>query len=132
MKVGPIIAMLELEARRHHVRTWDGDLAWFWEPTEMINLPADGWSLHRNGYLLAELIAPEDPADTKLWVGLYGNWLTCAATDDRNIKVGPLVMWKPAPGYAVPALLAGSQVWIESRFTERLPPFTFLAANWSR
>lgn len=132
MKLGPVIGLVEFEARRHHVRSWDGELAWFWEPTENINLPADGWSIHRNAYLLVEAQKPIEPDDKKLWLGAYFTWASCAATADRNVRLGPLLMWHPADGYGVPTLLAGSQVWIESRFAPTLPPYTFLAANWSR
>lgn len=132
MKVGPLIALAEFEARRHHVETWHTEMAWFWEPTENLNLPADGWSIHRNLYVLGEAVKPADPADRKLWMGAYGTWASCAATEDRNIRLGPLVMWHPTPGYTMPTFLIGSQVWIDSRFAPTLPPYTFLAANWSR
>ncbi len=132
MKVGPLIALAEFEARRHHVETWHTDLAWFWEPTENLNLPADGWSIHRNLYVLIEAQKPADPADKKLWAGAYGTWASCAVTGDRNIRLGPLVMWHPAARYTVPTLLIGSQAWIDSRFAPTWPPYTFVAANWSR
>lgn len=131
MRVGPIIAVAELEVRRHHTRDWDGNLQYFWEPAEMVVIPADGWTFHRNGYLLAEIQKPENIEDRSLRIGLYGTWVSCLETDDVNVKAGPLLWWKPTRGLVMPVFLVGSQYWFVSRFHDALPPYTFLAAHWS-
>jgi hypothetical protein len=137
-KAGPVIVVLELQYRRHHVEVPDRDLAYFWEPTEMLNVAADGEVINRNGYLFFELIKPVKRTaevaadDTKLWVGAIGMWQSSPQTGDRNIRVGPIASWKPANGLQVPTLLIGAQAWVDSNFVPVLPPYTFVAASWAR
>jgi len=131
-KVGPAIAMVELEARRHHVRAPADPFDWYWDPAEMMVVGDDGWTFYRNLYAFAELVEPADPLDRKLWVGACGNWSVSPGAGDENLKLGPMVMWKPTPAPGVPTLYAGAQVWVKTRFVPTLPPYSFLAANWSR
>lgn len=131
-KVGPVIAVLELQYRRHHVEAYTGDLEWFWEPTENLLVPADGAVVNRNAYLFVEVIRPEDDQDRKLWLGAVGFWQLAPATGDENVRLGPVAFWKPAPGPSVPMLIIGAQAWLESRFVPTFPPYSFVAASWSR
>ncbi len=136
-KAGPVIVMLELQFRHHHVEAFGQELEWFWEPTEMINVSADGDVINRNGYLFFELIKPVKAAegvpanDRKLWVGALGMWQTSPQSGDRNIRVGPVLFWKPANGPTVPTLIVGAQAWVESSFAPVFPPYTFVAASWA-
>lgn len=136
-RLGPVIAVLELQYRKHHVTTADGDLAWFWEPSDMLNLAADGEVINRNAYLFYEVKAPraadaERPADdAKLWLGLVGFWQTSPQSDDRNIRLGPVAFWKPKDGPRWPTLVLGAQPWLDSNFAAVLPPYSFVAAIWN-
>ncbi len=136
-KAGPVILVLELQYRKHHVELYDGELAWFWEPTEMINVAGDGEVINRNGYLFFELVKPTKaseagPAnDRKLWIGALGMWQTSPQSGDRNIRLGPVLFWKPADGPTVPTFILGSQAWLDSSFHPTFPPYTFLAAQWA-
>lgn len=131
-KAGPVLALVELELRHHDVHTWGGGLEYTWEPTEMLTVAAQGWTIHRNAMAFVQLVAPTDENDHTLMVGAMGNWNNAPATGDTNIVLGPVVAWKPAHGPKVPLLYLGAQAWIESRFVPTLPPYTFLAANWTR
>ncbi len=137
-KVGPVIAVFELQYRRHHVTVPGYDLQWFWEPSDMINIAADGEIINRNGYLFYEVQKPREagadaPAnDAKLWAGLVGFWQTSPQSGDRNIRLGPVAFWKPAHGPKVPTLIVGAQAWIDSNFTPTFPPYSFVAATWTR
>jgi hypothetical protein len=143
-KVGPIIAVLELQYRHHHVEgaapgAAGGEIAWFWEPTEMLNVAGDGDVVNRNAYLFAELrkpvrATPGGPQvdDRKLWLGVIGMWQGCPQSGDRNVRVGPVFIWKPARGPTAPTILGGAQAWVVSNFTPVLPPYSFVAASWSR
>ncbi|MDP2313111.1 MAG: hypothetical protein Q8P41_09425 [Pseudomonadota bacterium] len=137
-KAGPVIVVLELQWRHHHIEVPGGELEWFWEPTEMLNVSGTGEVINRNGYLFFELIKPTTateaaPADDrKLWIGALGMWQTSPQSHDRNIRVGPVAFWKPANGHKVPTLIVGTQAWIDSSFTPVFPPYTFVAANWAK
>ncbi|MDP2310069.1 MAG: hypothetical protein Q8P18_28895 [Pseudomonadota bacterium] len=137
-RAGPVIVVLELQWRHHHVEAYDRDLEWFWDPSEMLNVSADGDVINRNGYLFFELIKPVKPAegvpanDRKLWIGALGMWQSSPQSGDRNIRLGPVLFWKPANGPTVPTMIVGSQVWLDSNFTPVFPPYTFVAANWAR
>jgi hypothetical protein len=131
-KVGPVIAVLEVSYRRHHVEAFETDLDYFWEPTEMLLVPADGAVLNRNAYLFGELRKPTAEDDRKLWIGAVAFWQLALGTQDENLRIGPVAFWKPAVGPNVPTMIIGSQAWVESRFVEPLPPYTFVAASWAR
>lgn len=136
-RAGPVIVVLELQLRHHHVEVPNQDLDWFWDPSEMLNVSADGDVINRNGYLFVELVKPVKAAegvpadDRKLWVGALGMWQTSPQSGDRNLRVGPVLFWKPASGPTVPTIIVGSQAWLESNFANTLPPYTFVAANWA-
>ncbi|MFN7145464.1 MAG: hypothetical protein ACK4YP_16945 [Myxococcota bacterium] len=137
-KAGPVIAMIELQYRHHEVQSYEGDLTWFWEPTEMINVSATGEVINRNAYLFYEVVKPRaatevDPgSDAKLWLGAVGFWQTSPQSGDRNLRLGPVAFWKPAHGPSWPTIIVGAQAWIESGFAPTFPPYTFAAASWSR
>jgi hypothetical protein len=119
-RAGPVIAVVEGQVRRHHARLLDGDLAWYWDPTELVTIPADGTTWQGDAVLLAEA--------GPLRAGLMGTWTACPATDDEAVRLGPLLTWKP--GEHGPTLYAGAQAWLESRFAPTFPPYTFLALEW--
>ncbi len=137
-KVGPVVAVLEGQYRRHLVRAPEVEIAWFWEPTERLNVPADGDVFNGNAYVFVEIRAPRPatdgaPADDrKLWVGVVGMWQLCPQSGDENVLLGPVAFWKPASAPAAPTLIMGAQAWLESGFTPVLPPYTFVAARWER
>ena len=119
-KVGPIIAVVEAGVRHHQV--WS-ELEWFWEPSEMLTIPREGLVIRRSAILLLE---PREEPPVR--IGFLGNWDSCPATDDENVRLGPLLMWKPTP--KTPTLYAGTQAWLVSRFADPFPPYVFLAAAW--
>ncbi len=131
-KAGPVILVLELQVRHHEVTASSGDFAWFWEPTEMINVAATGEVINRNVYLFYEVIKPADEQDRKLWIGAVTFWQWSPQSDDTNVRVGPVAFWKPAPGPKWPQLIIGAQAWVESNFTPVFPPYSFVAASWTR
>jgi hypothetical protein len=128
IKAGPVVAVAELEARYMEVRPWRGEVEYFWDPTEMLDVKLHGWTFHRN--LLVAAILQEGPGDKKLWLGGILNWATCPATDDENLRAGPILWWKPNNQRAVPNILLASQGWWISSFVEPLPPYTWLALRW--
>lgn len=136
-RVGPVIAVFELQYRRHAIEVPGYDLKWFWEPSDMINLSADGEVINRNAYLFYEVRAPREagadgPADdAKLWLGLVGFWQTSPQSGDRNIRLGPVAFWKPKHGPSWPTLIIGAQPWLDSNFAPVLPPYSFVAATWN-
>lgn len=136
-RVGPVIAVFELQYRRHAIQTPGYDLQWFWEPSDMINLSPDGEIINRNAYLFYEAKAPREagadgPADdSKLWLGLVGFWQTSPQSGDRNIRLGPVAFWKPKDGPKWPTLILGAQPWLDSNFAEVFPPYSFVAATWN-
>lgn len=132
LKAGPFIAVLEGEVRHHDVHTPDGQPMYWWEPTEMLLIPGEGWVFNRHLYLLEEFEPRDGDDDAFFYAGVYGVWSTSLGTGDENIRMGPLVIVKPAPGPTWPSFFVGMLPWIESRFIADLPPYTFLAANWSR
>lgn len=131
-KVGPIVAVVEVEGRKHDLHSFPGDLVWTYEPTEMMVVRHDGWTIRRSAIVFWEVQHAATEQDPKLWVGALGNWNSSPAADDENRLLGPFVAWKPTAGDAMPTFFLGSQAWLESRFRPVLPPFTFLAANWAR
>ena len=137
-RVGPVIAMFELQVRHHRVDTPGADLAWFWDPSDMLNVAAHGEVINRNLYVFYEARAPRPATagdsgdDAKLWLGLVGFWQTSPQSGDRNIRLGPVAFWKPNDGPSWPTLIIGSQPWLESNFTPVFPPYTFVAASWNR
>lgn len=131
-RVGPVILVLELQVRHHEVSASSGAIEWFWEPTEMLNVPAVGEVINRNAYLFYELNKPAHDQDRKLWIGAIAFWQWCPQSLDQNVRIGPVMFWKPAPGPRVPTLILGAQAWVESGFTPVLPPYTFLAASWAQ
>lgn len=131
-KVGPIVAVVELEARRHDLHSFPGDLEWTYEPTEMMVVRRDGWTIRRSALVFWEVEHAAEEQDPKLWIGVLGNWNSSPAAEDENRLLGPFAAWKPASGERVPTLFLGSQAWLENRYRPVLPPFTFFAANWAR
>lgn len=131
-RVGPIVAIVELQVRRHDVASASGELAWFWEPGELLTIPAHGFTVHRDAMLLYEAVRPMEEGDPLLRAGLYGTWSTCAASEDVSARLGPAVMWRPDARPSTPTLYGGAQIWLVSRFVEAGVPYTFVAAEWSR
>lgn len=133
LKVGPVVAMLELEARHHDLWGFRGDLAWTWEPTDMLTVASHGWTVHRNAYLLGVLHDEGQITDPPyLWVGAYGQWISAPATGDENVRLGPVAAFRTGAKPGVPTVFVGSQAWLRSRFRDTLPPYTFVATQWSR
>ncbi|MFZ5475582.1 MAG: hypothetical protein ACOZNI_02300 [Myxococcota bacterium] len=131
-RAGPVIAVLQLQVRKLDVAASKRDVDWYFEPSELLVVPAHGVTLHREGYLLVEAIRPAEAGDRMLRAGLYGTWSTCAATDDESVRAGPIAAWKPGERAGVPTLYAAAQAWLVSRFEDRWTPYTLLAAEWSR
>lgn len=131
-RVGPVIAVLELEGRHHHTRTVDGDFPYWWDPSEMLTVASDGWVIDRKAYLFFELLHPAEEGDRKLWIGEYTDWMASPSTGDESLRSGPIVMWKPNDQPAMPTFIVGGFVWAQSRFAEKLPPYTVIAAQWAR
>lgn len=131
-KVGPYIAVYEATVRGQRLTAWDEPLAYTWDPAMMVIVPASGWVVHQRLLTLAEFVAPAVEHDDMLRGGLMTEWTLSPATDDRNVRIGPLVMWKPTPRLATPTLIFGSQVWVVSRFGDPMYPYMFAAANWAR
>jgi hypothetical protein len=137
-KVGPVIAVIELQYRHHDVNSAGEDIQWFWEPTEMLNVAGTGEVINRYAYMFYEVrepvsAAPGVPADDrKLWIGAAGAWQSSPQSGDTNVRVGPIGFWKPAHGPTAPTLMIGALVWVESNFADPFPPYTFVAANWTR
>ena len=81
-RAGPMIAMLELQYRHQSVQVAGEDLVWFWDPTEMLEVAADGEVFNRNLFVFYEARRPraataDDPGDdSKLWIGAVGFWQT--------------------------------------------------------
>lgn len=130
MRGGPIIGVVELAVQRNDIYPWSGQIDWYWDPADMINVNAHGYVIRRNAYLFAELIKPADPDDRKLWIGPVLQWTSNHASDDRNVRLGPVMFWKPARGDAIPNIIAGVQPWLVSRFVSTWPPYCFVAARW--
>lgn len=128
IKVGPLLAVAELEARYLLVHPWRGTMRYFWEPTEMLDVPMEGWTFHRN--LLLAAILQEGPGEKKLWLGGIMNWSVCPNTDDENLRAGPILWWKPADRLWVPNILLASQGWWISSFIDPLPPYSWMALRW--
>lgn len=129
-RVGRVVAVVEVELRRHFVRA-EG-LRYVWEPAEQMVIPADGHTLRRAAYLFWQAVPGAGETDRRLWIGVAGNWDSAIETGDSNTKLGPLVMWRPIAGAAAPLLITGTQAWLDSRFTGTLPPYSFAAAIWSK
>lgn len=128
LKAGPVIGVADLEARYHHVKPFSGELRWFWDSTEMINIAAEGWTYNSTQMLVG--VVHKGEGDEKLWIGGMGNWNACPATEEVAWRAGPLIWWKPNPKPQVPDIVLGSQVWWKSRFHAPLGPYTFLALRW--
>jgi hypothetical protein len=131
-RVGPIVAVVDVEGHYHDLHTFDAPVAWTWEPTDMLVVAGRGWSLHRAATVFAEVVAPPERQDPLLWIGALANWDSSLSSGDQNVRAGLFLAWKPAPGAAVPTVFGGAQAWVESRFAPTFPPYSFLAANWSR
>lgn len=129
-RAGPVIAVAELTVQRNDLYTYANDLDWYWDPTDQVNARAHGWVVRRAGYLFGELIRPDGPTGRKLWVGALANWNSTRASGDRNIRLGPVAIWKPTDATDMPSFLFGSQAWVDSRFHDTWPPYSFLAARW--
>lgn len=128
-KAGPFIAVLEFEARHHSVTAYDGVPDYFWEPTDMLLIPGEGWVFYQHLIFLEEFV-PKQGREPYLWAGLYGVRSEAPATGDRNLRAGPLVMARARTGW--PEVFAGFTPWIESRFIDPFPGYVFCAVNWSR
>lgn len=129
-KAGPVIAIAEYTVIRNDVYTWDGTLEWYWDPTDQVNSPAHGWVIRRGGYLFLEILKPSTPTDRKFWIGPVVSWVSNGGSGDENVRLGPVLLWKPTPAKAMPTILLGSQAWVISNFHETWPPYTFLATRW--
>lgn len=130
-RAGPVAAQLEWESRLHRMRL-PSDAQWVWEPSEMLVEPVDGWVHLQNAMAFLLLVPGEGEADRRLWVGGWLHHGRVPASGDENLRVGPAGLWKPDPEPAWPTFAAGTQVWLESRMAPRLPPYTFVAATWTR
>ncbi len=129
-KAGPVIAIAEATVQRNDMFSYRKDLVWYWDPTDQINAPAHGWIIRRAGYLFFEALKPQTPTDRKLWVGPMLNWVSNSAAADANIRLGPVLLWKPTAAEEMPTFMLGSQAWLKSRFHDTWPPYTFLAIRW--
>ncbi len=129
-KAGPVIGIAELTVVRNDLYGYRRDLTLYWDPTDQINAPAHGWVIRRTVYLFADVIDAESATSRKLWVGPALNWTSNALTADRNIRLGAMMLWKPTAGPAVPTVALGCQAWVESRFHDTWPPYTFVAMRW--
>jgi hypothetical protein len=128
LKVWKIIAVGDMEARYRVLRPFTGTFEWYWDSSEMINLPTEGLSYTSSQMVVG--IIHQGEGDEKLWIGAMGNWNGCRETKEDAWRAGPLIWWKPTPSPSVPDLVLGSQVWWKSRFHEPLGPYTFLALRW--
>ncbi len=129
-KAGPVLGIAQLTVVRNDLTNYAGDLEWYWDPTDQINSPAHGWVVRRTGYLFWDIVHPTTATAKRLWIGSLLNWTSCAITDDRNIRLGPIVLWKPLDAATMPTIALGSQAWLVSRFHDTWPPYTFLALRW--
>ena len=99
----------------------------------MLTVASHGWTLHRNAYLLAVVHDEGTITDPPyLWVGAYGQWISAPATGDENLRLGPVAAFRTGAKPGVPTIFMGSQPWLRSRFRDTLPPYTFVATQWSR
>ncbi len=129
-KAGPILAIAEATFVRNDVYGYRKDLTLYWDPTDQIDAPAHGWVIRRTVYAFYDAINPATPTSRKLWFGPALNWTSNALTDDKNIRLGVLALWKPNDGPTMPTFVLGSQAWLASRFHATWPPYTFLAFRW--
>jgi hypothetical protein len=118
-RAGPVVAVVDGEARRHEVTGPAGEFTWFWESTELLVTPAHGWTVHANAYLLGE-------ADAGWRAGFWGTWDASPGAADENLRLGVLAT-VPTPG---PEVIVGAQAWLRSRFLPMFPPYIVLAARW--
>jgi hypothetical protein len=131
-RVGPVVAIVELQLRRLEMLGSGQDVAFYFDPSELLLVPASGWTVHRDAYVLVEGIRPDAPGDRLLRAGVFGTWSTCVESADESVRLGPIAMWKPTAKPTMPTFFAGAQLWLEGRVYERFTPMTLLAAEWAR
>jgi hypothetical protein len=138
-KAGPVVLVLEGMGRYNAIDpSGDATFDWYWEPGDMVNAPTQGWVIHRNAYVFVQAIengplSETNTDDRRLWVGATAFWTVAPASGDDALRVGPTFVVKPGTGPKVPQLLIGAQAWLESSSQpEALPPYTFVAASWTR
>ncbi len=91
-----------------------------WDDTVMLNGALAFWAFKEK--------SDEDPR--MFFLGARFDHQYVFGTGDRQVKVGPMVVWKPAKSAAVPVLVFFAQAWIESPIHEELPPYLAGAAIW--
>lgn len=131
-KVWRLIALAELEGRHHQARTLDGPFDFWWEPSEMLTIASDAWVIDRKAWLFGELLRAETDADRKLWIGAVAMSLSAPSTGDHSLRLGAVALYKPTDEPAMPQFVLGAMPWVTSRFTEPLPPYVVMAAQWNR
>lgn len=129
-KAGPVLGIAELTVVRNDVYGYRKDLVLYWDPTDQVNAPAHGFVIRRTFYLFADIVHPDSATARRLWIGPALNWTSNELTSDRNIRLGAMLLWKPNDAPAVPTVVLGSQAWLDSRFHDTWPPYTFLAGRW--
>lgn len=99
---------------------YDAELRW--DDTLMVNSALAFWALRED--------SKDDPR--MLWVGARFDHQYVFGTEDRQLKAGPMIVWKPGRARAVPTLIFIVEPWLRSTAHELfVPPYLAAAALWS-
>ncbi|MBM4368303.1 MAG: hypothetical protein FJ102_18970 [Deltaproteobacteria bacterium] len=91
-----------------------------WDDTLMVNSGLAFWAFREK--------SDEDPR--MFWAGVRFDHQYVFGTGDRQLKLGPMVVFKPGKSPAVPVCVLFAQAWLQSPIHEVVPPYLAGAAIW--
>lgn len=96
------------------------DVLMKWDDTLMLNSALAFWAFREK----------TDDDARMFWLGARFDHLYVFGTEDRQLKLGPMMVWRPSKSLAVPTIVVFTQLWIESRIHPIAPPYMAGAAIW--
>lgn len=91
-----------------------------WDDTVMINSALAFWAFKEK--------APDDAR--MFWLGARFDHQLVFGTQDQQIKVGPMAVWKPAKSPLVPTMVFFAEAWVQASIHDIVPPYLAAAFIW--
>lgn len=130
-RVGRFIVALPSDFRHVRMTTPDGATGAFWYEPEFDAMLAWNDTVVVNNALAFWAFADEKPDDDRFcWVGARYTHQYVFGTEDRQQRVGPMVVVKPAKPKWVPTIAVFAQAWVQAPTRPVFPPYLAGALIW--
>lgn len=130
-RVGKVIVALPQDFRHFRMQIPAGATGAYWYEPEYDALLAWNDTLMVNQALAFWSFRDATDADPRrLWLGLNFTHQYVFGTEERQVKLGPMLVWKPGRGPVVPTIVVFAQAYLAARTHPTFPPYLAAAAIW--